>query len=38
VPSANLIAVPRSSDRTFDLPEFVGVDDSWHKHYGTKVA
>lgn len=38
VPSANLIAVPRRSDHTFDLPEFGGAGDSWHKHYGTKVA
>lgn len=30
-PSANLIAVPRSSGITFDLPEFLGSQDVWWK-------
>lgn len=30
-PSANLIAVPRSSGISFDLPEFLGADDVWWK-------
>lgn len=38
MPSANLIAVPKSSGRTFDLPEFTGAADNWRPHYGTNRA
>src|SRR5882724_10322207 len=32
MPSVNLIAVPRSSNVVFDLPEFGGAYDVWTKH------